>query len=255
MPFFIDKAQFLYTCEVTGRKVYCGVILLRLMLNVIKPVIYINMRDLVAQLEGLTLLSCGNDVRELTTKMLELRQEIETQQGGDKSAMDDTRFISNLFRALNTMTNPDFKIIVKMKEVAHLEGTAGDAGTIIRCFNEAATNLIAENRWNETNDRKAKIITLTTKVKELESQRQRQPTRAQRERARRGGGANRGGGGGRGNGKPSSALRAPEWQITNVGPTTENPETGDLYRWCPNHTSKDGTVDGMYMSDSHDHTA
>ena len=92
-------------------------------------------------------------------------------------------------------------------------------------------------------------------MQDLECQCQHQPTRAQRERAGRGGGANNGGGGGRSNSKPSPAICAPEWQITNIGATTKNPETGNLYRWCPHHTSKDGTVNGMYMPDGHDHTA
>ena len=46
------------------------------------------------------------------------------------------------------------------------------------------------------------------------------------------------------NGKKQTKTRCPEWQVTKKGNTIEH--EGCKYVWCPKHTSKDGSINGLY---------
>jgi hypothetical protein len=46
-------------------------------------------------------------------------------------------------------------------------------------------------------------------------------------------------------------TRCPEWQVTKKGNTINH--EGCKYVWCPKHTSKDGSINGLYMTLPHDH--
>ena len=45
----------------------------------------------------------------------------------------------------------------------------------------------------------------------------------------------------------------PPWQVTKKGNTIT--QDRKKYVWCPHHTSKDGTINGLYMAFPHDHDA
>ena len=76
--------------------VFCGLILLKLAIGVMKYQMIVNIQDLDKRLEKMSLQKCGNNVRELTTKMSDLREQIFTQRG-NKNAYNDNRFLTILF--------------------------------------------------------------------------------------------------------------------------------------------------------------
>ncbi len=51
--------------------------------------------------------------------------------------------------------------------------------------------------------------------------------------------------------KQQTKARCPKWQVTKKGTTIEH--DGHKYVWCSKHTSKDGSVNGLYMPLPHDH--
>ncbi len=59
------------------------------------------------------------------------------------------------------------------------------------------------------------------------------------------------GGGKTDNGKKPTKTRCPEWQVTKKGKTIKH--EGCKYVWCTKHTSKDGSINGLYMPSPHDH--
>ena len=56
-----------------------------------------------------------------------------------------------------------------------------------------------------------------------------------------------------GNGKKGTQNRCPPWKVTKKGNTIT--QDGKKYVWCPHHTSKDRTINGLYMAFPHDHDA
>ncbi len=52
-------------------------------------------------------------------------------------------------------------------------------------------------------------------------------------------------------GKKPTKTRCPEWQVTKKGNTIKH--EGRKYVWCPKHTSKDGSTNGLYMPSPHSH--
>jgi hypothetical protein len=46
-------------------------------------------------------------------------------------------------------------------------------------------------------------------------------------------------------------THSPEWQVIKKGNTMNH--KGCNYVWCPKHTSKYGSINGLYMPLSHDH--
>ena len=59
----------LYTDEVTCRKIFCGLILLKIAMTGIKPHLVINNLEKEKELENITLASCGNNVCTLLTQI------------------------------------------------------------------------------------------------------------------------------------------------------------------------------------------
>ena len=70
--FLKEKNSFCHTGEVKNRRVFCGLKLLKLAIGVMKPQLIVNVQDLEKRLEKPSLQTCGNDVCELTTNMLDL---------------------------------------------------------------------------------------------------------------------------------------------------------------------------------------
>jgi hypothetical protein len=62
---------------------------------------------------------------------------------------------------------------------------------------------------------------------------------------------NKKGDGSSNDGKKQTKARCPEWQVTKKGNTIEH--KGRKFVWCSKHTSKDGSINGLYMPSPHDH--
>jgi hypothetical protein len=67
----------------------------------------------------------------------------------------------------------------------------------------------------------------------------------------KGGSPNKKGGASSAAGKQQMKTSCPEWQVTKKGNTIDH--EGYKYVWCPKHTSKDGSINGLYMPLLHDH--
>ena len=94
--FLAHKNDFSFTDEKTGNIVYSSLILLRKMLEVSKPETIVEVRHLEKQLDEITLWpEHENNVRQLTTRMMTIRQEIHAKSGA--TSYTDQRFITNLF--------------------------------------------------------------------------------------------------------------------------------------------------------------
>jgi hypothetical protein len=52
-------------------------------------------------------------------------------------------------------------------------------------------------------------------------------------------------------GKKQTKTRCLKWQVTRKVNTIEH--EGLKFVWCPKHTSKDGSINGLYMPSPHDH--
>ena len=113
--FLTENKSFCYTDEVTNMSVFCRLILLKLTIGVMKPQLIVSVQDLEKRLEKLSLQTCGNNVRELTAKMSDLREQIFTQRG-DKNSYYDNWFLRILFQALDQTTNPDLGLEVKLEK-------------------------------------------------------------------------------------------------------------------------------------------
>jgi len=109
--FLAHKNVFSFTDEKTGNIIYSGLILLWKMLEVSKPETIVEMRHLEKQLDEITLWpEHKNNVRQLTTRMMTICQEIHAKSG----AMFYTNqcFITNLFCALSSSPTEEFLLFV-----------------------------------------------------------------------------------------------------------------------------------------------
>jgi hypothetical protein len=102
------------------------------------------------------------------------------------------------------------------------------------------------------------IIALTTQVKQLEKAAAKGDGSGNNTKKFGANTSGKPGGAGGAKGTITSSgikAKAPAWQITKVGATITHPNHGYDMVWCPEHVSKCGTVNGMYMKAPHDHAA
>ena len=77
----VQKKDFLYVCEEMGNHTCEGFTLLRMVYQVVKPNVIVDVNELQRKMERITLLSCDNDFHTLSTKLEELQQEINAEKG------------------------------------------------------------------------------------------------------------------------------------------------------------------------------
>ena len=232
----VDKQKFLYKDQITSQNVFCGLILLKMIIGIIKPKLIVNVQDRESKLENIKLSKHNNNVYQLMTKFMALCEKIITQKGS-KHSMINQRVLTILFKALSTTTNPNFNLKVKAEKSRWLQNEQVDLHKTISSINIIYKNMVAEKTWNGVDERKQQIIALNSPLKQLKtrknrSNRSRQPNTSP---------------------KTLAASKVPEWWIKNVGPTTKDPDTGDPFTLCPHHKSRDGVVNGMYMPKGHNH--
>ena len=113
--FYPRKEIFLYKDEITGREFVCGIIFLKLMMEVMKPQLVVDHRAKEKELEEMTLASSNNDVRLLLTSMQEKRDEIDTLRK-DGVKFDDQRFLTLIFDNLAIAKCTDFRADIKAEK-------------------------------------------------------------------------------------------------------------------------------------------
>ena len=226
----------LYEDEVTQRKLVCGLILLKMAMEVMKPQLVINHREKEKALEALTLLKVGNNVCTFLTRMQEQRDEIDTLRK-DGVKFDKQRFLTLMFEKLLETTCPDFLSEVKLVRNQWVKNpVATDENKVIAEFINLYTNFKANGEWDKNVVNKdATIIALATALKAANKagKPNKQP---------------------KGNSKPGDTGKGPPaWKCKKVGQTTTCPDTGNHFMWCPHHGS--GDKKGIYIPTDHDHDA
>ena len=95
------KMFFDFVDRVTGVVKYNSLILLRMMIEISKPVTLIYIRDIELELDTITLHpGCGNNVNRFISNMLRKFQEIHARTSN--ASYTDKCFFTNLFRAFLT---------------------------------------------------------------------------------------------------------------------------------------------------------
>ena len=243
------KAKFAFTSEQTGATVYDGLIVVRMCIAICKPETIVDVRHLEVELDSITLWpTMKNDVRLLTSKMLNLLQEIHAKSG--EAAYTDRRFLTNVFRACLTTPTEKFEVFVEGMKQDWIMEKLTDRNEVISSLDKMYKNMLAEGTWKNTNEKDTKVVALTSKLRKTDDKLK--SVQKQLEAVQQGQGR-RAGKGGQGGDKKTMKERCPQWQVNKKGTYIDHPKTGEKYAWCPHHTSKDGSLNGCYMKHPHDH--
>eukprot|EP00957_Ditylum_brightwellii_P131065 9997373-Ditylum_brightwellii.AAC.1 len=78
--FYPCKDSFLYKDEATGHEHVCGVIFLKMMIEVMKPHLMVDHQAKETELENMTVALFGNNLRTLLTTMQEKHNKIDALQ-------------------------------------------------------------------------------------------------------------------------------------------------------------------------------
>ena len=110
--FFPDKRLYTYTDVVTGREIFGGLTLLKLLYAVIKPQLAVDHRTTEMRMEALTLSDCDNNLRTLLSKQQGNVLEIDHLRG-DGVTYEPQRFATLVFDELVNTNCPDFMVDFK----------------------------------------------------------------------------------------------------------------------------------------------
>jgi hypothetical protein len=199
------------------------------------PETKITTNHLEEQLKETTLEQHGNDLVKVFTDMEDLRLKIEAEKG---HAYDTDRYMTLIFSKLENYKQPDFLFdLCAMAEViSSLKGTY--------------KNLLVDKKWDKMDSSEEQIIALTTQVKQLKKAAPKVDGSGNNTKKVVANTSGKPGGAGGAKGTITSSgikAKAPAWQITKAGATITHPDHGYDMVWCPEHVSKCGTVNGMYM--------
>ena len=221
--FLAHKNDFSFTDEKTGNIVYSGLILLRKMLEVSKPETIVKVRHLEKQLDEITLWpEHENNVRQLTTRILTIRQEIHTKSRA--TSYTDQRFITNLFRALSSSPTEKFLLFVDQLKNQWIMEEITTSSDIIVKLDKMHKIMVTNGSWVTTNEKDTKILALTSSFQEIRKKVGELVKRISFAGEQKGGGGNqKKNGGGKGNatdgGAKTTKTLCPEWQVTKKGST------------------------------------
>lgn len=240
-----DSDDYTFEDPRTGDTKSDGVIFLWKILNEVKPSTVIDVQDLETKLEEATLQKFENDVTKLTREMEKIWKEIKRLKPGTYS---ESRFLTQLFRALETTTNESFERTVEtLKDMWILQDARCNVPYVIRTSCTKYVNLVSAHKWAITSSKDTKIIALTTALNEHKKKFNELKTKVESNGGQGGGSTNKTTKpGGDGKGK----LKVAEWRIKFKGKTTT--VDGKKWVWCKEHKSE-GLFDGMYMPEGHNH--
>ena len=123
---------------------------------------------------------------------------------------------------------------------------------IIQKLDKMHCNMVADGSWNNTNEKDTKMVALTSMVNDMKTKYGMRTKKVSfNSDTSKPGSQKKKGSGSSNNGKKPTKTHCPEWQVTKKGNTIEH--EGSKFVWCPKHTSKDGSINGLYMPSPHDH--
>ena len=135
---------------------------LKLAFEVINPQLVVDHVIKKQELEDLTLTKCGNNVHTYFTTIQEKQNEINANLP-DSEEYPDHHFHTNMFTQLEKLTCDDFLINVKDSKRRWIKSPdtfdqATDIGDLIKLYTKYAST----GTWMNSNEKDAKIISITT---------------------------------------------------------------------------------------------
>ena len=239
--------DFTYSDEATGRSIVCGLILLKLSLDIMKPQVVVDHRVKETEMEGLTLAACGNNIRTYLTQIQERRIELDTLR---KDSYDMQRFMTLLFEALEESSCEDFLTDVKYQKLEWIRHplTFNMAQMIID-LTALYNNYVVSKVWDrpKKNAQDKKILALTTALEKVTRDLSNKGSSGTTKPTKQGstpGGASQ------------STTTTNVWRFVKKGGHATDSK-GVKYVWCQHHGTKNenGICAGMYMPAPHDHAA
>ncbi len=182
------------------------------------------------------------------TCMMTLLQEIHAKTG--KASYSDQRFVTNLFQALESTPTDKFLTFVDQIKSQFIMEEISLPSDIIQKLDKMHRNMVADGSWLNTKEKDTKIVLLTSAIQEVKKKYGELAKKFLFDTGKGGSPGNKGGASSD-SGKKQMKTRCPEWQVTKKGNTIEH--EGWKYVWFPKHTSKDGSISGLYMPFPHDH--
>ena len=247
--FLAHQHEFNFIDEKTGNQVKSGLVLMRKMLDVCKPETIVEVRHLEKELDSILLWPTHeNNVRLLTTRMMTVLQEIHAKTG--QHSYTDQRFITNLFRALESSPTEKFLHFVDQIKSQWIMEDISDPAQIILKLDKMHRNMVADGSWLNTNEKDTKIVALTSALQEVKKKFGDLAKKVSFDQDKPKGSSGKKGGE-KSKEKRQTKARCPEWQVTKKGTTIEH--DGRKYEWCSKHSSKDGSINGLYMPSPHNH--
>ncbi len=220
------------------------------MLDVCKPETIVEVCHLEKELYTIELQPTHeNNVHCLTTRMMTLLQEIHTKTV--KHSYADQGFVTNLFRALKSSPTKNSLSFVDQLKSQWITEDITFPYDIIQKLDKMHCNMVADGSWLNTNEQNTKIVALTSAIQEVKKKYGELAKKVLFDIDPKGGSSNKKGGACSAAGKQQMKTCCPEWQVTKKGNTIDH--EGCKYVLCPKHTSKDGSINGLYMPLPHDH--
>ncbi len=164
--FIAHKQDFSFKDEKTGNVVYSGLILLRKMLEVSKPVTTVEVHHLKKELNKINLWpTCENNICTLTTRMTNILQEIHAKL--DAASYTDQRFITNIFCAVSSSPMEKFLYFVDGLKNDWIMEDIKTSSEIIVKLDKLYKNMVHDGTWINTNKKETKIVALTSFFQEI----------------------------------------------------------------------------------------
>jgi hypothetical protein len=122
---------------------------------------------------------------------------------------------------------------------------------IIQKLDKMHRNMVADGSWLNTNEKDTKIVALTSAIQDVKKKYGELAKKVSFDGGTKGASSGKKGNSSSAAVKQQTKAHCPEWQVTKKGTTIKH--DGRKYVWCSKHTSKDGSVNGLYMPSPHDH--
>ena len=148
--FLAHKHNFSFIDEVSGNENHSELVVMQKMLDVCKPKTIVEVCHLEKELDSIVLWPThNNNVRLLTTHMMTLLHEFHTKTR--KHSYTDQRFITNLFRALETSPTEKILPFVDLLKSSWIMEDISLPSDIIQKLDKMHCNMVADESGKNTN--------------------------------------------------------------------------------------------------------
>ena len=223
-----------YTWSGNGIVEHDGPTILWILLQTCNPSTRVGVSELKEDLRQATSAKFKHDVRALTDYMSSKLRKI--REKGQKH--ED--FHHDLFKALETVPNPDFAAHVRdEKRKWEIGGTKSSDQLILEVVT-IYNNAVASNRWETKDPKDAKILALSTQIDQLmeaqsklmalTSNSSQQQNNSQSRNTQKSG---------------DKVMSIDSWRMVKTTPSIER--DGKTWYWCPHHVYPD-KYDGLYVT-------